>query len=133
MNLPIGGLAFILLFLFMKPPKKPKQPPVSFKQQVLRLDPIGTFFFIPSIVTLLLALQWGGSTYSWDDPRIVVLFVLFGVLFIAFAAVQILMPKSATIPVRVITQRSMLAGAFFMLFLAGSMMLAIYFLPLWCE
>jgi hypothetical protein len=133
MNLPIGGAAFILLFFFMDAPKQHKYEPVTLKQQILRLDPLGTLFFLPSICSLLLALQWGGSLYDWNDARIIALFVVFGAMFIAFAAVQVLMPKTATVPVKVITQRTMLAGAFFMLFLAGSMMLAIYYLPLWCK
>lgn len=109
------------------------RPHVPVWQHVMRLDPIGTLFFIPSVVSLLLALQWGGSTYDWSDWRIILLLVVFGAGFIAFAIVQILMPKTATVPVHVICQRSMLAGAFFMLFLAGGMMMAIYYVPLWCK
>lgn len=117
----------------LKAPKRQPQEPVTFFQHIKRLDPLGTLFFLPSVVSLLLALEWGGSEYAWSDGRIIALFVIFGFAFIAFAAVQVLMPKTATVPVRIITQRTMLAGAFFMLFLAGSMMLAIYYLPLWCK
>jgi hypothetical protein len=35
-------------------------------------------------VSLLLALQWGGSKYAWDNGRIIALFVLFGILITAF-------------------------------------------------
>ncbi|OLN97295.1 putative HC-toxin efflux carrier TOXA 6 [Colletotrichum chlorophyti] len=133
MNLPIGGVAFIFLFFMLKAPKRQPQEPATFFQHVKRLDPLGTFFFLPSIVSLLLALEWGGSEYAWNDGRIIALFVVFGVAFIAFAVVQVFMPKTATVPVRIITQRTMLAGAFFMLFLAGSMMMAVYYLPLWFQ
>lgn len=133
MNLPIGGVAFIFLFFMLKAPKQQPQGPATLVQHILRLDPLGTFFFLPSIVSLLLALEWGGASYAWSDGRIVALLVVFGVAFCAFAAVQVFMPKTATVPVRIITQRTMLAGAFFMLFLAGSMMLAVYYLPLWCK
>ncbi|TDZ53156.1 Efflux pump aflT [Colletotrichum trifolii] len=134
MNLPIGGAAFLFLFFMLKAPKQQQQhEPASVLQHVLRLDPLGTFFFLPSIVSLLLALEWGGATYAWSDGRIIALFVVFGSAFMAFATVQVLMPKTATVPVRIITQRTMLAGAFFMLFLAGSMMLAVYYLPLWFQ
>ncbi|RYP27927.1 hypothetical protein DL767_007454 [Monosporascus sp. MG133] len=34
-----------------------KQDPATIWQQITRLDPLGTFFFVPSIVCLLLALQ----------------------------------------------------------------------------
>lgn len=115
--------------------KIPGKPPTAARpwEHFTRLDPLGTFFFVPSIVCLLLALQWGGSTYEWGSWRIILLMVLFGVLFLAFAAVQVLMPKNATVPVRVITQRSIAAAALFMLCVSGAMLMAIYYLPLWCK
>ena len=36
--------------------------------------------------------------------------VLMGVLLIAFVAVQILVPKTATLPVRIFSQRSIISG-----------------------
>jgi hypothetical protein len=119
------------MFVLKLPPTK-KQP-ATIWQQFVRLDPLGTLFFVPSIVSLLLALQWGGSTYEWGNPRIIALLVVFGVLWFAFAAVQILSPNTATVPPRVITQRSILAGTFFMFAIAGSMLMTIYYLPLWCK
>ncbi|GKT92837.1 aflatoxin efflux pump [Colletotrichum tofieldiae] len=127
----VGGVAFVFLFFMLKAPKRQPQEPATLYQHFKRLDPLGTLFFLPSIVSLLLALEWGGSEYAWNDGRIIALFVVFGIGFIAFAAVQVLMPKTATVPLRIIKQRTMLAGAFFMLFLAGSMMLAVYYLPIW--
>ncbi|KZL81140.1 major facilitator superfamily transporter [Colletotrichum incanum] len=132
-NLPVGGVAFMFLFFMLKAPKRQPQQPATLYQHFKRLDPLGTLFFLPSIVSLLLALEWGGSEYEWNDGRIIALFVVFGTGFIAFAAVQVLMPKTATVPLRIIKQRTMLAGAFFMLFLAGSMMLAVYYLPIWFQ
>ncbi|KAI1634975.1 major facilitator superfamily domain-containing protein [Biscogniauxia mediterranea] len=131
-NLPIGAVAAACLILILRTPKREKVP-ATIWQQIIRLDPLGTLFFVPSIVCLLIALQWGGSTYSWDSWRILLLLVLFGVLFLAFAAVQVFLPTNATVPVRVIGHRSILAGAIFMFALAGSFLMAIYFLPLWFQ
>ncbi|KAI2613792.1 MFS general substrate transporter [Hypoxylon fragiforme] len=130
-NLPVGAVAVLCLLLV----KIPSKPPESAKpwEHFTRLDPLGTFFFIPSIVCLLLALQWGGSTYAWNSWRIILLLVLFGVLLCAFATIQVLMPNTATVPVRVITQRSIAAAACYMVSVAGAMMLSIYFLPLWFQ
>lgn len=132
LNLPVGAVAFVMLFFFMHP-ANPKREPATVKQQIVRLDPLGTFFFVPSVVCLLLALQWGGSTYEWSNWRIIVLFVVFGITAITFAVVQVKMPESATLPVRIIKQRTMLAGTFVMLFLSGGMLLVVYYLPLWCK
>ncbi|EFY84810.1 putative aflatoxin efflux pump AFLT [Metarhizium acridum CQMa 102] len=132
LNLPVGAVAFAMLFLFMHP-ADPKHEPATVKQQLVRLDPLGTFFFVPSVVCLLLALQWGGSTYAWNSWRIILLFVMFGLAALAFAAVQIRMPETAALPVRLVKQRTVLAGTFYMLFLAGGMMLVVYYLPLWFQ
>lgn len=43
------------------------------------------------------------------------------------------MPKTATVPVRIIRKRSILAATIFMFALAGSFLMAIYYLPLWCK
>ncbi|KAI0193806.1 major facilitator superfamily domain-containing protein [Astrocystis sublimbata] len=131
-NLPIGAVAAASIIFVLKPSRHP-HPPASAWEQIRRLDPLGTFFFVPSIVSLLIALQWGGSTYAWGNWRIIVLFVLFGVLLFAFIAVQVFMPKTATVPVRIIRKRSILAATIFMFALAGSFLMAIYYLPLWFQ
>ena len=132
MNLPIGALVIAFLFFFLKPPKKEHES-VPITKHITRLDPLGTLFFVPSMICLILALQWGGSEYAWSNWRIIVLFIVAGLTGIVFATIQVMMPETATVPVRIIKQRTMLAGAFIMFFLAGSMMLAIYYIPLWCR
>lgn len=117
---------------FWNPPAR-KVEPAPLLTHIKRLDPIGTVIFIPSIVCLLLALQWGGSTYAWSSWRIIVLFSLFGALLIAFAIVQVLTPETASIPVRIITQRSVFCATMFTFFIAGSMLMLVYYLPIWFQ
>ena len=131
-NLPIGAFTIlsIVLFLHIKPPP-PEQ--LSLAQQFLRMDPIGTLIFVPSIVCLVLALQWGGSEYPWSSGKIVGLFVTCGVLFVAFWALQAAKPATATVPMRIATQRSVLGGVVFLFLLNGSLFAIVYFLPIWFE
>ncbi|KAI1338681.1 major facilitator superfamily domain-containing protein [Xylariaceae sp. FL0016] len=131
-NLPIGAVATICLIFMLHLPKK-KPMPATLLQQVARLDPLGTFFFVPSIVCLLIALEWGGSEYSWGSWRIILLLAVFAVLLFAFGAVQVLLPENATVPVRIIKNRSILAGAIYMIAIAGSMLLTVYYLPIWFQ
>lgn len=132
MNLPIGGVAFAAILFLLDLEKKPKME-VSVKEHIMRLDPLGTLFFVPSMVCLVLALQLGGSEYEWTNWRLVVLFVVFGLTAVAFGVVQVTMPKSASLPVRVVKQRTIWAGTAFMIFLSGGMFLCIFYLPLWCR
>ncbi|TKA29608.1 hypothetical protein B0A54_14898 [Friedmanniomyces endolithicus] len=96
-NLPIGGIALAIIAFILKP-TPPQQGGLTILQQIGKLDLLGELCLLPSIVCLLLALQWGGSTYRWSDPVIIALFVVFALLALAFILVQILMPKTATIP-----------------------------------
>ena len=114
---------FIILFLLK--PSEPAEKGLTFWQQLGKLDLLGEFFLIPSFVCLLLALQWGGSTYLWSDGRIIALFVLFGVLFIGFVVVQVLKPETATIPARIISDRSIIGGMWFTFCVASAMMLLV--------
>ena len=123
-NLPIGGVAMLIIFFILKPTEA-KQKGLPLKQQLAQLDLLGEFFQLPCIICLLLGLQWGGSTYPWNDGRIIALFVLFGVLFIAFAAVQVWKPETATLPKSILLNRTILAGMWFVFCLASAMMILV--------
>ena len=131
-NLPIGAVTVLVLVFLLKLPMPPQQTK-TWRQQLVQLDPLGTACFLPSIVCLLLALQWGGSTYAWKSGRIIALLVLFGVLLIAFLAIQAWKPETATVPPRIIGQRSVAAGVWFSLCVGASLMLLVYYLPLWFQ
>ncbi|CAP70297.1 uncharacterized protein PODANS_3_3800 [Podospora anserina S mat+] len=131
-NLPIGAVASVFLWWWWTP-KTEDHPPAPFSQHVKRLDPIGILFLFPGIVCLFIALQWGGSTYDWNDWRIIVLFVFFGLCSIAYTTVQIKLPETATIPPRVITQRSVFFGTLYTFFLSGSMLMLVYYVPIWFQ
>ncbi|CAK7206856.1 hypothetical protein SEUCBS139899_009662 [Sporothrix eucalyptigena] len=131
-NLPVGAFTLIFMVFFWNPPPQ-KHVPAPFWTHVKRLDPLGTILFLPGIVSLLLALEWGGSTYPWNSWRIIPLFILFGALMIAFAVVQTMMPNTATLPPRVILQRSVLSGALFTFFLSASMLMLVYYVPVWFQ
>jgi hypothetical protein len=113
----------------------PAKAGTTFKEQICQLDPLGTLCFLPCTVCLLLALQWGGSTYAWSNARIIVLFILFAILLTLFILIQILkkQPSQATVPPHVFKQRSMSAGFLFMLFIGASMALITYFLPIYFQ
>jgi hypothetical protein len=131
-NLPIGAVVIVAVMLILKP-TEPFKKGLSAKEKLLQLDPLGTFFLLPCLICLLLALQWGGSSLAWSNGKIIALLVVFSVLLIAFIIVQITTQKTAQIPARIIKNRSILAGGFFVFTVAGSMMIMVYFIPIWFQ
>lgn len=128
-NLPLSAaVVTILLMVLRLPEKKPDQTRTVEKKTVaevlLSLDPFGLATFMPSIICLLLALQWGGITYPWSNWRVILLLTLFPIFFAAFLATQILRPKTATLPMRILTQRS-IALSFLFTFSSQAAMLVV--------
>lgn len=121
----------IILFFILKTP--PSTNTDSIREQIKKLDPWGTAVFLPGIVCLLLALQWGGTEYAWGNARIIVLFVLAFVLLGLFVFIQFKAGDYATVPIRIIKQRSIAAGAYMSFVSPGAMMVIIYFLPIWFQ
>lgn len=131
-NLPVGGFTFaaVLLFLHLESPPREK---LTILDQLKRLDPFGLLFFVPSMVCLILALQWGGTTYPWSAPKVIGLLVIFAVLFVAFLAVEVLTPETAMAPTRVVLNGSVGGSMIFMLLLSGGMMAVVYYLTIWFQ
>ncbi|KAK5451770.1 hypothetical protein LTS15_008030 [Exophiala xenobiotica] len=131
-NLPLGGATMVMLAFVLKLNNyKPNNTP--FKEQLHQLDPLGTFVLIPAVTCLLLALQWGGTKYSWSNARIIVLLILSGMLLIVFAYIQHWRQERATIPPRIIKNRSVASGMAYVFCSGSGMMTASYFLPIWFQ
>jgi MFS family permease len=130
-NLPIGGFTMVVLFLFLTVPHTPE--PCTWKQHFLRLDPLGSILFLPSVICFLLALQWGGREHAWTSGRIIALLVVSGILMISFVAVQIWLKKDATVPPHIFNQRSIISGVVFSMCVGGGLISMLYTLPLWFQ
>ncbi|KAL8893390.1 MAG: hypothetical protein Q9192_005311, partial [Flavoplaca navasiana] len=115
-SLPLGFFTVVGIAFFFKSPKRQKQASIGFKARSRQFDPIGTALFLPAIVCLLLALEWGGAKYAWSNGRfipgrIIALFVISGVLIIGFVVMQFIQGDNATIPIRIVKQRSVAAAS----------------------
>lgn len=131
-NLPIGAFTLVALLVFFRV-ESPKRDKSSFFTTVKQFDPVGVLLFMPSIVCLLLALEWGGSTSSWSEPKVIGLLVAFAALFILFVTNEALTPATAMTPTRVVLNRSIAGSMVFMFLLSGGLMSIIYYLTLWFQ
>ncbi|KAJ3495303.1 hypothetical protein NLG97_g3490 [Lecanicillium saksenae] len=132
-NLPFGGVTVFALLFFLPPIKRPAVDTLSLSAKIKKIDFIGLLLFVPTVTCLLLAMEWGGSTYAWSNPRIIALFVLFGILAITFVVFQWYRGAEATLPLHVITQRSVAAAAWNAFCNGAAFFLLIYYIPFWQQ
>lgn len=127
-NLPIGGVALLLLLITFNPPR----PKSGYIKGLKQFDYLGTFLFTAGTVVLLLAVTFGGSEYHWGSAPVILCFVLGGLTLIAFGIWNFRFSKNQIIPTDLVTIPSIVASvltssgiyAFFMVFMIYG---AIYF------
>lgn len=126
-NLPLGGFAIAVIFFFLTLPSSNEGDKISFREQLRQMDLPGTFLIMPGVVCLLLALQWGGTTYPWQNGRIIALLVLACLLLIGFVIVQVFSGERATVPARVFLQRNIWSSALFCSCVSASFFIMLYY------
>lgn len=132
-NLPIGAVTVVVIILFFTPPNRVKADKLSNIDKLKEFDLIGTSVLLPGIVSLLLALQWGGTKYTWNSPTIIGLIVCAAVLLIAFMGIQFWRGEKATIPPRILKQRSIAFGSVVSFSVGSTFMLLVFYLPIWFQ
>ncbi|KAL4811155.1 putative efflux pump antibiotic resistance protein [Aspergillus unguis] len=132
LNLPIGAIT-VLGIVFFLATNQPSAGHLSTKERLQSMDLLGSAFFIPGILMLLLALEWGGSQYAWDSWRVILLFVLSAVSLAVFAVVQVRAQDQATIPPRLATNRNMLGLIGYIIGNSGGLFVFVYYLPIWFQ
>ncbi|KAK6607074.1 major facilitator superfamily transporter [Botrytis cinerea] len=126
-NLPIGAIAIAVIVVYLKIHRANNPENLSILARIMKLDLIGTIIIIPAVVCLLLALQWGGTTYPWSSAKIIGLLVGSILLFILFVISQIVLGDKGILPPRFFKNRNtLLAYVFAFLFGAGFFALIFY-------
>jgi MFS family permease len=125
-NLPLGAIAIVMVSSFLSDPRRMNDVELGW-ELLERFDITGNILFISAIICLLLALQWGGSKYSWSDGRIIALLVIFGVLTAVFVAIQIKKQESATVPPRIVKNRSMMSAILCAGFIGASFFIVLFY------
>jgi MFS family permease len=138
-NLPLGAVtAAVVLFLVRMPDRPTAEEEQDSQFGRLRsffskLDVMGTVLLMPCMVCLNLALQWGGTTLPWSNWRVILCLSMFGVTFVFWCYVQYSRGDEATLPVRIMKQRSVASGVWFSFSHGALRSLIIYYIPIWFQ
>lgn len=132
-NVPIGGVSLACLVFFT-----PSTPPAvkaasTWRGKLAQLDPLGFVLIAPSVICLLFAIEWGGSKYSWSSGQVITLFIVFGILLLAFIASQAWRGDKATLPPRILRQRSIISASLASVGIGSVLVIYAFYLPIWFQ
>ncbi|PEA54660.1 MFS transporter [Bacillus pseudomycoides] len=122
-NLPVGILATIFIAMGLKG-KKQTGP--------IQIDIAGIFTMIVGVVSLLLALTFGGKDYAWDSWQIIGLFALAVIGLISFVMVE-KKAKEPILPVHFFKNRTFTLLNAIGFFMSIGMFGAIMFVPFFMQ
>lgn len=122
-NLPVGILATIFIAIGLKG-KKQTGP--------IQIDIAGIFTMIVGVVSLLLALTFGGKDYAWDSWQIIGLFALAIIGLISFVMVE-KKAKEPILPVHFFKNRTFTILNAIGFFMSIGMFGAIMFVPFFMQ
>lgn len=72
---PIGGLATVIVLLFLHIPSDVKPAQASWKEKFLQMDFLGAALVMGLIVSYILGLGYGGQTKPWNNSVVIGLLV----------------------------------------------------------
>lgn len=131
-NLPIGTLALVSLFVFLRIPNNDVHQSPWWKQ-LKRIDFVGASTFIASVVCFLLATQWGGVRYSWSSPTVIALFVAAAVLLIMTIIVSWKLTTEPMLELDMFYDRARSALYIAVVAIASAMFTNIFYLPIYFQ
>ena len=123
-NIPLGLLAMAII---NKPLRK---LPIAAKHH--RIDGLGAGLLVIATSILLLALNWGGSTYPWFSSEILGLLAC-SIMFWALFALRLLRTAEPLISLEVLSNPIVLAGTLSMFLLQAANIGASVYLPVYLQ
>jgi protein-S-isoprenylcysteine O-methyltransferase Ste14 len=109
-NLPIGGLAAVIVLFLFQTPTKAMAVHATLKEKLLQTDLVGAALMISLIISYILALQYGGQTHSWSSSVVIGLLVGFVAILAVFVTWEIAQKERAMIVPRLVSCGSMITS-----------------------
>ena len=104
-------MAIIFAVIKSQPAMGRQYTTMSTRQKLLHVDCLGGTLCLGGITSLLLALEWGGSTKPWNSATIIALFVVFAAALAAFVMVEWRQGWHALLPFNLFKRRTQLGAS----------------------
>ena len=132
-NLPIGGVAAAIVFIFFHLPSAAKPPKASLKEKLLQMDPVGICLAMSAIICFILGLQYAGTSHAWNSSEVIGLLVGFVVISLTLVAWEIYLDEYAMLIPRLFKKRALWSVAPYQFLYMGLLVLLIYYLPIYFQ
>lgn len=132
-NLPIGGVAAAIVFIFFHLPSAAKPPKATLKEKLLQMDPVGICLAMAAIICFILGLQYAGTSHAWNSSEVIGLLVGFVVISLALVAWEIYLDEYAMLIPRLFKKRALWSVAPYQFLYMGLLVLVIYYLPIYFQ
>ncbi len=134
-NLVVGGI-FAPVYVFLLPPFDPR-PNQKYAERIREFDYPGALLSIAALVSIIMAINFGGTLYAWDSGQIIALFAVAGILTIMFSLQQVFTiftrNQDRMFPIHFLNNKE--AVLLFILTAAGNCaaFIPIYYIPLYFQ
>jgi hypothetical protein len=131
----IGGLLFPVWFFLLHSFHPAKH--LSLKQRLTQFDSVGALLSVGAFITTIMPINFGGTTYSWQSGSIIALFLVAGILWLAFALQQSLMlfttPTDRMFPVQFLRNKEAILLFICAAAINSAVFVPIYFIPIYFQ
>ncbi|KAB5560109.1 major facilitator superfamily domain-containing protein, partial [Coniochaeta sp. 2T2.1] len=135
LNLLVGVVCAPVYFILL-PDFRP-QPGVSLMARFKQIDYLGSLLSIGAMLCIIMAMNFGGVLWDWENARSIALFVVAGVLTILFAIQQCTLfgtsMENRLFPMHFWRSRTMIVLFFTMMLATFGSFIGIYYLPLYYQ
>ncbi|KAI8969890.1 iron permease [Trametes punicea] len=129
LNLPLAGIAFTLVALFLKV----RTPPGTLQEKLARIDWVGNLLIITGTTLALIGLTWGGISFPWGSAHVLAPLIIGAVLMACFFVFEYFVPREPTLPFDIMANRTSLSG-YISTFLHGIVSISvIYYMPVYFQ
>ncbi|KIN00674.1 hypothetical protein OIDMADRAFT_104476 [Oidiodendron maius Zn] len=111
----------------------PKKPSATGASPMKRIDYVGLFSILVSVVMLQIGLDSGGNTLPWTHPLVLTSLPLALTTFIIFILWDLYVADEPIIPIRLFRQRNVALSCVVYFFTLASYFTSIYYLPIYLQ
>ena len=131
---PLAGAPCALAYIAIIPSTS-QQRDLGVRARIMNIDFVGTILLSGALISILMAIAFGGTFYSWNDDRIIALFIISALVLTAFLVQQKykFLTKQRTFPIEFLAQPVMISLLVSTACSTASIFIPVYFIPLYYQ